>query len=123
MASSVCETSGLLPCLLCERPLVPPETPTSATLRCDAGHEYTFRDLLECPSPSQREGLLLLLERWRGKLGAITAAADGARRRCIPDVAEMFLTHAESLRGPIALLIESIAGAEESAHQESAKVG
>ena len=123
MASSACEISGLLPCLLCERPLAPSEAPPSVILRCDAGHEYRFRDLLECPSPSQREGLLLLLERWRERLGAITAAADDARRRCIPDVAEMFLSHAESLRGPIALLLEAFAGAEESALQEPAEVG
>jgi hypothetical protein len=113
MASSACEASGLLPCLLCERPLTLLETPTSATLRCDAGHGYTFQDLLKCPSPSQRDGLLLLLERWRRRLRAIAAAADDARSRCIPDVAEMLLAHSERMRGPIALLLEAFAGAEE----------
>jgi hypothetical protein len=97
--------------------------PSSVTLRCDAGHEVAFRDLLGCPSPSQRDGLLVLLERWRRRLGAITAAADDARRRCIPDVAEMFLAHAESLRGHIALLMEAFAVAEETSLLESTKVG
>jgi hypothetical protein len=91
--------------------------PTSATLRCDAGHEATFRELLESPS-SQRDGLLLLLEEWRRRLGALTAAADDARRRSIPDVAELFLAHAESVQAPIALLLEAFAAAEASAPEE-----
>jgi hypothetical protein len=123
MASSTCEASGLLSCLICERPLAFLGRPLSATLRCDAGHEVTFRDVLACPSPSQRDGLLLLLEGWRRRLEAITAAADDARRRCIPDVAEMFLAHAGSLRGHIALLMEAFAGAEETSLVESTKVG
>jgi len=113
MTSSACEASGLLSCLTCERPLPPPALPGSESLRCEAGHEVTFRDLVECPSPSQRDGLLLLLEGWRLRLGAIVAAADVSRRRSMPEVADLYLAHAERFRGPIALLLQAFAAVEE----------
>jgi hypothetical protein len=69
--------------------------PSSESLRCDAGHEVTFRDLLEGS---------------RLRLGAIVAAADEARRRSMPEVADLYLAHAERFKGPIALLLQAFAG-------------
>ena len=86
-----------LSCLTCERPLAPLASPQSESLRCDAGHEVTFRGLLE---------------EWRLRHGAIVAAADEARRRSMPEVAEQYLAHAERFRGPIAQLLQAFAGRE-----------
>ncbi len=100
MTSSACDASGLLSCLTCELPLLPPGLPRPESVRCDAGHEVTLQDLVEG---------------WRLRLGAIVAASDEARRRSMPEVADLYLDHAERIRGPLAHLLQTSAGAEESA--------
>jgi hypothetical protein len=113
MTSSACEALGQLSCLTCGGALPLQGLPRSDSLRCEDGHEVPFRNLVECSSPSQRDGLLRLLEGWRLRLGAIEAAADESRRRSIPEVADLYLAHAERFRGPIAHLLQAFAGIEE----------
>jgi hypothetical protein len=71
--------------------------------------------LLETACPLLRNDLQCLLETWKRRRDSLLLAADDARKRCLPDVGDLFLNHARTLGNHIELLAGALREADRAA--------
>jgi len=90
-------TDDLL-CPNCSLEMLPVQTRNHLFLECDAGHVYTWEELLRSPSEAVKRGLQAMLSRWEMALREISLNAIDAGLRGYFSIAEVFLHQVTHLR-------------------------